>query len=46
MNAERNDVYTLWVSVKRDFGCESVTPTARTGRPVPASCAGRRAALN
>lgn len=25
MNAERNDVYTQWVSTGRDFGCESVT---------------------
>lgn len=46
MNAERNDVYTLWVSVKRDFGCESVTPTARPGRPAPASCVRGGAALN
>lgn len=27
MNAERNDVYTQWVSVMTDFGCESVTST-------------------
>lgn len=46
MNAERNDVYTLWVSVKRDFGCESVTPITRPRRPSPASCAEGRAALN
>lgn len=46
MNAERNDVYTLWVSVKRDFGCESVTPDARRDRRTPAPCARGPAALN
>lgn len=41
MNAERNDVYTLWVSVKRDFGCESVTRTGASGREGPPLARGR-----
>lgn len=35
MTAERNDVYTQWVSTGADFGCESVT-RARPLREEPA----------